>query len=500
MQRRWRRVVADGEPDQPDQRPDVHRARQHDAERERRLHQHRIGHVHCQRLRLHLGQRHRYGDDERRRRRSRRRPVHGREYLQEPRLRQRGEGAGGGRWQQPGRGGGRQLPDRYLDGPHRGDHRRQHPHGPAGSAGQRGNTGPGHHATGVRGRDLRPAGPRLRSPRVQRRDSSHLCGLTQYETQYIDPITSILAMPKYSNLRIVAIIEPDSLPNVVTNQSQSACSTATPLYEQGITYAQNKQAITNVYNFIGIAHSAWLGWPSNMSATPGMYNTVVKATTAGYASIDGFISDTANYTPTQEPLLTNPTLSIGGQPVDSATFYQFNPTFDELNYDTQMYNTLVSAGFPASKKFLIDTSRHGWGPTHPTTITQTSDVNSYVAANKIDKRPFRGDWCNQNNSGIGTRPADQPFGASSPIEAFVWIKPPGESDGDYPTATHTHGDPRCDPNGTNTDGNGGTYSTGSIPGSTCPLASGSRPSSRCWSRTPSPRSREQAPQNTRPAR
>ena len=46
----------------------------------------------------------------------------------------------------------------------------------------------------------------------------------------------------------------------------------------------------------------------------------------------------------------------------------------------------------------------------------------------------------------------------------MWIKPPGESDGDYPTASHSHGDPHCDPNGTNTDGNGGTYSTGSIPG------------------------------------
>jgi cellulose 1,4-beta-cellobiosidase len=195
-----------------------------------------------------------------------------------------------------------------------------------------------------------------------------------------------------------------------------------------------------------------------------VYNTVVRATTAGYASIDGFISDTANYTPTQEPLLTNPQLTINGQQVMSATFYQFNPTFDELSYDTAMYNTLVSAGFPSSKKFLIDTSRNGWGPTHPTTITQASDVNSYVAANKIDKRPFRGDWCNQNNAGIGARPADQPFGASSPIEAFVWIKPPGESDGDYPTSTHTHGDPHCDPAGTNTDGNGGTYSTGSIPG------------------------------------
>ncbi|HZR51616.1 MAG TPA: glycoside hydrolase family 6 protein [Streptosporangiaceae bacterium] len=290
-------------------------------------------------------------------------------------------------------------------------------------------------------------------------------GLTEYESQYIDPIASILTQFASSNIRVVAIIEPDSLPNVVTNQSKSACQTATPFYEQGITYALNKlHAISNVYNYMDIAHSAWLGWPNNMSGTPAVYNSVVQATTAKYASIDGFISDTANYTPTQEPLLTNPTLQINGQNVDSATFYQFNPTFDELTYDTQMYNTLVSAGFPASKKFLIDTSRNGWGATHPTTITQASDVNTYVADNKIDKRPFRGDWCNQNNAGIGARPADQPFGASSPILAFVWIKPPGESDGDYPTSTHTHGDPHCDPNGTNTDGNGGTYSTGSIPG------------------------------------
>jgi cellulose 1,4-beta-cellobiosidase len=290
-------------------------------------------------------------------------------------------------------------------------------------------------------------------------------GLTEYESQYIDPIASILSQFENDNLRIVAIIEPDSLPNVVTNQSMSACQTATPYYEQGIEYALNKlHAIPNVYNYMDIAHSAWLGWPSNMSATPAVYNTVVKATTAGYDSIDGFISDTANYTPVQEPLLTNPTLSVGGQPVDSATFYQYNPTFDEYTYDTQMYNTLVSAGFPSSKRFLIDTSRDGWGPTHPTTITQASDVNTYVNDNKIDQRPFRGDWCNQNNAGIGARPTDEPFGTSSPIEAYVWIKPPGESDGDYPTSTHSHGDPHCDPNGTNTDGNGGTYSTGSIPG------------------------------------
>ncbi|HEX4829672.1 MAG TPA: glycoside hydrolase family 6 protein [Trebonia sp.] len=290
-------------------------------------------------------------------------------------------------------------------------------------------------------------------------------GLTEYESQYIDPIATILNQFASSPIRVVAIVEPDSLPNAVTNQSLSACQTATPYYETGITYALNKlHAIPNVYNYLDIAHSAWLGWPSNMSGTPAVYNKVVQGTTAGYASIDGFISDTANYTPVQEPLLTNPTLQVGGQPVDSATFYQYNPTFDELTYDTQMYNTLVSAGFPASKKFLIDTSRDGWGATHPTTITSASDVNTYVADNKNDKRPFRGDWCNQNNAGIGARPTDQPFGSSSPILAYVWIKPPGESDGDYPTSTHSHGDPHCDPSGTNTDGNGGTYSTGAIPG------------------------------------
>ncbi len=293
-------------------------------------------------------------------------------------------------------------------------------------------------------------------------------GLTEYETQYINPIASILSGFENDNIRVVAIIEPDSLPNVVTNTSaKPACATAAPYYEQGIEYALNKlHAIPNVYNYLDIAHSAWLGWPSNMSQTPAVYNTVVKATTAGYASIDGFISDTANYTPTQEPFLPNPTLNVGGSPLDSVTFYQYNPTFDELTYDTQMYNTLVSAGFPSSKRFLIDTSRNGWGgPLRPTSLNSSpTTATAYVAANKIDQRPFRGDWCNQNNAGIGARPTDEPLGASSPVMAYVWIKPPGESDGDYPTSTHSHGDPHCDPNGTNTDGNGGTYSTGSIPG------------------------------------
>lgn len=39
----------------------------------------------------------------------------------------------------------------------------------------------------------------------------------RYQSDYIDPIASILRDSKYANLRIVTLIEPDSLPNLVTN-------------------------------------------------------------------------------------------------------------------------------------------------------------------------------------------------------------------------------------------------------------------------------------------
>jgi cellulose 1,4-beta-cellobiosidase len=295
-------------------------------------------------------------------------------------------------------------------------------------------------------------------------------GLTDYETNYITPIQTIFANPKYASLRIVTVIEPDSLPNVVTNaSSKPACGTAAPFYEQGIEFALNQlKAVPNLWTFVDIAHSAWLGWPNNTQLAGPEFAKVARATTRGFGSIDGFISDTANYTPTIEPFLptNNPTMQVGGQALNSVLFYQFNVTFDENTYDLNMYNQLVSQGFPASIGFLIDTSRNGWGgPARPTALNTTpTTAVAYVAANKIDQRGFRGNWCNQNGAGIGTIPQASPAGVNPHIFAFVWVKPPGESDGDYPTATHTHGDPHCDPNSTNTDGSGNTYPVGSIPG------------------------------------
>ncbi|MFD0534758.1 glycoside hydrolase family 6 protein [Actinomadura luteofluorescens] len=41
--------------------------------------------------------------------------------------------------------------------------------------------------------------------------------LDKYKTQFIDPIAGILGDAKYAGLRIVTVVEIDSLPNLITN-------------------------------------------------------------------------------------------------------------------------------------------------------------------------------------------------------------------------------------------------------------------------------------------
>ena len=295
-------------------------------------------------------------------------------------------------------------------------------------------------------------------------------GLSYYENSYINPIAQILSDYANTPLRVVTVIEPDSLPNLVTNQSVSNCAQAlsSGVYEDGVEYALDKlHAIPNVYNYLDIAHSGWLGWSSNMGPAVSLYAKVVGATTGGLSSVDGFISDTANYIPVSEPYMTA-TENVDGSPVDSVQYYSYDPYIDELTYDQAMYSQLVAAGFSSGVGMLIDTSRDGWGdPSRPTAACSTTvctTTTEFVNDSKIDDRPFRGDWCNQENAGIGALPQADPDSSFANLYAYVWVKPPGESDGTYP-AYQGKGDPHCDPNGTQTDGSGNTYATNSFPDS-----------------------------------
>ena len=276
-------------------------------------------------------------------------------------------------------------------------------------------------------------------------------GLARYQTEYIDPIAALLSNSKYQSIRIAATIEPDSLPNLSTNMSEAACQAAAPYYKAGVKYALDKlHAIPNVYTYLDAAHSGWLGWDTNAGPAAQVFADVAKSTTAGFASVDGFVTDTANTTPLVEPFLPDPTLTIGGNPIRSANYYQWNFDFDEIDWTAHLYGLLISAGFPSTTGMLIDTSRNGWGgSTRPTAVSTSTDLNTYVDASRVDKRVHRGAWCNPSGAGIGERPQASPSGyTSSHLDAFVWIKPPGESDGSSTAIANDQGkgfDRMCDP-------------------------------------------------------
>jgi cellulose 1,4-beta-cellobiosidase len=275
-------------------------------------------------------------------------------------------------------------------------------------------------------------------------------GLDTYEHSYIDPIVATLGLPKYARVRIVTVVEPDSLPNLVTNASVAACVTAGPLYEQGVEYALGKlHAISNVYTFVDVGHSGWLGWTTNSGPAAAELAKVAQATPAGVASVDGFITDTANYTPVLEPNMTA-TQMVGGQPVESATFYQYNPDIDEADFAADMYTKLTAAGFASTIGMLIDTSRNGWGGAQrPAAPSSSTDVDTFVDASKIDQRAHRGLWCNVSGAGLGEPPQASPSGHDAAhLDAYVWIKPPGESDGTSAAVVNSQGkmaDPMCNP-------------------------------------------------------
>jgi len=54
-------------------------------------------------------------------------------------------------------------------------------------------------------------------------------GLQKYKTEYVDPIVEIFS--RHTDMTIIAIIEPDSLPNLATNMGVSKCQEAEFAYK-----------------------------------------------------------------------------------------------------------------------------------------------------------------------------------------------------------------------------------------------------------------------------
>jgi cellulose 1,4-beta-cellobiosidase len=268
--------------------------------------------------------------------------------------------------------------------------------------------------------------------------------LPRYKAEYIDPIAEIMGRSAYANLRIVAIIEIDSLPNIVTNTNIALCAQMRDNrgYVDGVGYALAKLgAIPNVYNYIDAAHHGWLGWDDNFGATAQIIYQAANASGSTPANVHGFITNTANYSALTEPFVGPVT-----EQLRNTRWIDWNRYNDELTFATAFRQRLIQEGFSANVGMLIDTSRNGWGgPNRPTGPSTSTDPNTFVDQSRIDRRIHKGNWCNQSGAGLGERPRAAP---AAGIDAYVWIKPPGESDGSSEFIENDEGkgfDRMCDP-------------------------------------------------------
>ncbi len=289
-------------------------------------------------------------------------------------------------------------------------------------------------------------------------------GLERYKSEYIDAIYNVIKQEKYTKFRIVMVIEPDSLPNLVTNLEFKKVKEAheSGAYMKGVQYAVGKlRSLENTYAYIDVGHAGWLGWPSNFDPFVKLLKEMGEGIDGGCKKVDGFISNVSNYNPFHEPYM-KADQDIGGQPVRSLLgWYEWNDYIDEKGYLNALRAALIKGdkAYPKTIGLLVDTSRNGWGgEKRPKGPSSSKDLKTFVKETTIDKRYHKGNWANQASAGIGARPQASP---EPNFHAFVWVKAPGESDGssklipkgpDNPTAKGF--DQMCDPDYTGNKLNG----------------------------------------------
>jgi cellulose 1,4-beta-cellobiosidase len=210
------------------------------------------------------------------------------------------------------------------------------------------------------------------------------------QANYFNYIDQIVAQIKpFPDVRVVAIIEPDSLANLVTNLSVQKCANAQTTYLACVTYAmQQLSTLSNVFSYLDAGHAGWLGWPANLSPAAQLFTSLYKS--AGSPStVRGLATNVANY---------NALVAASPDPIT-----QGNNNYDEALYIAALAPLLTSSGFPAH--FIVDQGRSG--------------VQNI--------RQAWGDWCNVKGAGFGTRPTLNT--GISAVDAIVWAKPGGECDG-----------------------------------------------------------------------
>jgi endoglucanase len=255
---------------------------------------------------------------------------------------------------------------------------------------------------------------------------------------YVDAVAAAVGQAN-----AVVILEPDALANLPSDCGYTGVDTAaldTARYAQ-IGYAIDKlesAATPSTSVYLDAGNSAWHG-------VGDMAPRLVKA---GVLKTQGFFSNVSNYRPTPQEVQYGTWISEciafannadeGGwrlghydwcpgqyQPVGPGGSYVVDFSQATIDSNNAWYAGNLGAATP-TVHFVIDTSRNGQG------AWDTASAG-YPSAGVAQ------DWCNPPGRGLGARPT--PSTGNSLVDAYLWIKTPGESDGSCTRGTAGPGDP-----------------------------------------------------------
>ncbi|KFA69138.1 hypothetical protein S40285_00115 [Stachybotrys chlorohalonatus IBT 40285] len=221
-------------------------------------------------------------------------------------------------------------------------------------------------------------------------------GIANYRN-YIDTIREIIV--EYSDIRMLLVIEPDSLANMVTNMNVPKCANAADAYHECTLYAVTQLNLPNVAMYLDAGHAGWLGWPANQAGAAETFASVYIE--AGRPrSLRGLVTNVSNY---NAWLLSSP-----------PSYTTPNPVYDESKYVHALAPLLEARGW-TGVRFITDQGRSGRQPT-----------------GQLEW----GHWCNARGTGFGRRPTANTGDAL--LDAFVWVKPGGEADGTSDTTAERY--------------------------------------------------------------
>jgi endoglucanase len=234
--------------------------------------------------------------------------------------------------------------------------------------------------------------------------------------------------------KAVVIVEPDALGNM---PSDCGLSSSVYPFTDDERIAELQYAVTALEG----DPSASVYLDGTQSAWQSVGTITQRLLEADVQDAQGFFLNVSNYQTNPEQadygtwisdciaMVTDPSNAFYDNPSGCASQYYpaTEPDFSTWGLTTQWYAQNLGSAV-ATTHFVVDTSRNGDGPNNMSEYAsapydQPASVTSALAS---------GNWCNPPDTGLGVRPT-----ASTGVpllDAYLWVKTPGQSDGQCDSA------------------------------------------------------------------